>query len=121
MAHNVPVVSMPAAQSLMPAAAMPAASAVEKRPKMGRTVMTGVSVGQDSSSLPRKKGFTFDCFYVGEAVSVTRSSGCENVAEVLAVSPTGMIVSLDGGNQKTYRAADVPTSVNKLIGAFYLL
>lgn len=87
--------------------------------KVGRTVLTGVIVGQDSSSIPRRKGFNHDCFYVGEPVSITRSDGRKTFAEVLSVSATGLVLDVGSGVQKNYSPTDTPHHVNKLLGAYY--
>jgi hypothetical protein len=87
--------------------------------KIGRTVLTGLVVGQDSSSIPRRKGFSYDFFYAGEPVSITRTDGRKNIAEVLSASESGLVVSVGGGVQKNYPPTAIPDQVSKLLGAYY--
>ena len=87
--------------------------------KVGRTTMTGVLLGQDSSTFQRHHGVGQECFYVGEAVSVIRSDGRRHIAEVMSISPAGMGVNLGADGMRVYTPTDVPNKASKLLGAFY--
>ncbi len=98
------------------AASVPIASTI----KVGQSVMTGVVVGQDSSSFNRKKGFGFDSYYDGEIVSMARSDGRRTIGQILSISAAGATVDMGGGARKEIPAAEIPHSVSKLLGLFYL-
>ena len=85
---------------------------------VGRTVLTGVSPGQDSSPFSRQNGFGVEFFYVGEAVSVARR---KTIGEFLQISTSGMTLEVGSGATKTVEIAQGPNSVSKLLGNFYLL
>ena len=86
-----------------------------------RIPVSGLIAGQDSSTINRRKGLTYEYFYVGEAVSVSRSDGRRTVAEVTSVTPAGMVVNMGVGVSKTILAPDIPMNVSKLLGAFYII
>jgi hypothetical protein len=88
---------------------------------IGRSVLTGVVVGQDSSSFNRKKGFGFDSYYNGEIVSMARSDGRRTIGQILSISAAGANVDMGGGARKDVAAADIPHKMSKLLGLFYLV
>ena len=90
------------------------------RAQLGRTVLTGVAIGQDSGEMKRKKGISIDYFYVGEAVSVHRSDGRKTIAEIVEITPSGMTLDVGRGVRKPVLVAQVPLSVSKLLGAYYV-
>ena len=77
-----------------------------------------LTVGQDSGTIQRKRGLSYDCFYQGEAVSIPRSNGRRTIAQVSSVSPTGMVVNAGGGISKYFTAPEVITNVSKLMGVY---
>jgi hypothetical protein len=87
---------------------------------LGRSNLTGVVVGQDSSSFNRKKGFGFDCYYNGEIVSMARSDGRRTIGQILSISAAGATVDMGSGARKDLSAADIPHKMSKLLGLFYL-
>ncbi len=98
----------------------PASVHIASTIKVGQSVLTGVVVGQDSSSFNRKKGFGFDCYYAGEIVSMARSDGRRTIGKILSISAAGATVDMGGGARKELPAAEIPHKMSKLLGLFYL-
>ncbi len=87
---------------------------------LGGSTLTGVILGQDSITFPRKKGFGFDCFYTGEVVSMARSNGRRTIGQIKWISAAGVCVDMGGGERKELPAAEIPHKMSKLLGLFYL-
>ena len=87
---------------------------------LGRSFLTGVVVGQDSSTFHRKKGFGFDSFYAGEIVSMVRSDGSRTIGQILSVSAATITVDMGAGARKDVPVAEVPNQISKLLGLYYL-
>ncbi len=87
---------------------------------VGRSTLTGVVLGQDSSTYLRKKGFGFDCYYPGEIVSMARSDERRTIGQVISVSPSIISVDMGGGLKKDVAAAEIQHKISKLLGLYYL-
>ena len=84
-----------------------------------RTQAVCLSVGQESAKIPMRNGLSDDCFFVGEAVSVSGTDGRNIIAQVTAVSPSGMVVNV-GSGKKEFTPTEVITHVSKLLGVYYI-
>jgi hypothetical protein len=119
MLASTPYASSPYAASTS-AIGVPVTSSGVTQVVVGRSTLTGVLLGQDSITFNRKKGFSFDCYYPGEIVSMARSDGRRTVGQILSVSAAAATVDMGGGARKEVPAAEIPNKISKLLGLYYL-
>ena len=102
------------------AVSVPATASGVTQTVLGRSTLTGVILGQDSSTFNRKKGFSSDCYYPGEIVSMARSDGRRTIGHILSVSAAAITVDMGGGARREVPAADIPHKISKLLELYYL-